>query len=96
MILEDMEESTPLNVEKTRKRNELKAELMKILDNEELYWYKRCHETCLLKGDNNTEFFHKVANGRKRKQSFHCKMVIQGLWGMRTLSNMQLSTIKFF
>jgi hypothetical protein len=57
------------NIYQIRRKNELKAELIKILDNEELYWYKRCHENWLLKGDNNTEFFHRVANGRKRKQS---------------------------
>jgi hypothetical protein len=68
MPLEEMEEINPVNMDQIR-RNELKAELMKILDNEELYWYKRCHETWLLKGDNNTQFFHKVANGSKRKQT---------------------------
>jgi hypothetical protein len=52
-----------------RLRNSLRAELMKILDDEELYWYKRCHEIWLLKGENNTEFFHRIANGRKRKQT---------------------------
>jgi hypothetical protein len=69
MPLEEMEEINPVNMDQIRRRNELKAELMKILDNEELYWYKRCHETWLLKGDNNTQFFHKVANGSKRKQT---------------------------
>jgi DNA-binding transcriptional MerR regulator len=44
-------------------------QLMQILDEEELFWFKRCHETWLLKGDGNTEFFHRVANGNKRKQT---------------------------
>jgi hypothetical protein len=43
--------------------------LFTILDEEELYWFKRCNETWLLKGDNNTEFFHRIANGNRRKQS---------------------------
>jgi hypothetical protein len=29
----------------------------------------RCHENWLLKGDNNTSYFHKIANGRKRKNT---------------------------
>jgi hypothetical protein len=45
------------------------VELWHILDEEELHWYKRCHEKWLLEGDNNTKFFHKVANGRKRQHA---------------------------
>jgi hypothetical protein len=54
------------------------GELMKILEEEELYWYKRAHEKWLYEGahekwlyegDGNTEFFHRVANGRKRKNT---------------------------
>jgi hypothetical protein len=30
-----------------------------------------CHETWLLQGDNNTVFFHRIANGRKRKQTIY-------------------------
>jgi hypothetical protein len=44
------------------------------MDEEELHWFKRSHETWLLKGDNNTEFFHRVANGKKRKQTFFSLM----------------------
>jgi len=40
-----------------------------ILEEEELYWFKRSHEKWLHEGDNNTEFFHRVANGRKRKNT---------------------------
>jgi mannosylglycoprotein endo-beta-mannosidase len=36
-----------------------------MLEEEELYWLKRSHENWLLKGDNNTKFFHKIANGKK-------------------------------
>jgi hypothetical protein len=50
-------------------RNSLKLELMQILDNEEMHWFRRCHETWLLKGDNNTKFFHITTNGRKRRET---------------------------
>jgi hypothetical protein len=46
---------------------DLRVELYNILDEEELVWFKRSHEAWLLKGDNNTEHFHRIANGRKRK-----------------------------
>jgi hypothetical protein len=58
-----------LSSDQIRKGGILKAELLKILDEEELYWFKRCHETWLLKVDNNTDFFHRMINGRKRKQT---------------------------
>jgi hypothetical protein len=71
MQLEIMEEINTLIEQQVRKRMLLNAELMKILDEEEAYWFKRGHESFLLKGDNNTDFFHKVANGRKRKQTIY-------------------------
>jgi hypothetical protein len=40
---------------------------MKTLEGEELYWRKRSNENWLLKGDKNTDYFHKNANGKKRK-----------------------------
>jgi hypothetical protein len=69
MELEKKEECSPLTVEQAKERLDLKIELLQILDEEELYWLKRCYETCLLKGDNNTKFFHWVANGKRRKQT---------------------------
>src|SRR6185312_15392782 len=39
---------------------------MKLLEEEELYWLKRSHDKWLHEGDNNTEYFHRIANGRKR------------------------------
>jgi hypothetical protein len=48
----------------------MKTELLQILDEEELYWFKRCQENWLLKGDNNTDFFHHAANGKKGSKLF--------------------------
>jgi hypothetical protein len=45
MNLKMMEELGPLTEDQIKLRNSLKAELWKILDHEELYWHKRCHET---------------------------------------------------
>lgn len=67
--LELEEENSPLPAEKIFNRANLTSELMKILEDEELYWFKRSHEIWLHKGDNNTDYFHRVANGRKRKNT---------------------------
>lgn len=45
------------------------SELMKIMGEEELHWHKRSHERWLLKGGNNTDYFHRIGNGWKRKNT---------------------------
>jgi hypothetical protein len=37
----------------------------KMPEDEELYCHKISHEKWLHEGDNNIEFFHRIANGRK-------------------------------
>lgn len=49
------------------KKVQLMKENLQLLEQEETYWRNRCHEQWLLKGDNNTSYFHKIASGRKRK-----------------------------
>jgi mannosylglycoprotein endo-beta-mannosidase len=34
---------------------------------EEIYWLQQSKATKLLKGDDNTKYFHMLANGRRRK-----------------------------
>lgn len=36
---------------------------LELLDKEETYWFNRYHEQWLLKGDSNTSYFHRIANG---------------------------------
>jgi hypothetical protein len=62
-----MEEGIGLSAEQIDRKTWLLVENLKSLEQEGLYWYERSHETWLLKGDNNTSYFHKCANGRKRK-----------------------------
>jgi hypothetical protein len=66
-----LEETTSLSGDQVKQRGILKTEFQQLLDDEELYWFKRSHETWLLKGDNNTNYFHRIANGRKRKQAIY-------------------------
>jgi len=68
--MEIEEENGPLSSSQLMRRADLKCELLSILEEEELYWFKRSHETWLHKGDNNTEYFHRIANGRKRKKYY--------------------------
>jgi hypothetical protein len=39
------------------------------LEKEEAFWQQRSKEQWLLYGDNNTSYFHKIANGSKRKRT---------------------------
>jgi hypothetical protein len=66
--LEEEEELGSLSSDLIRLRNSLRIELMQMLDEEEVHWFRRCNETWFLKGDNSTKFFHRTTNGRKRKQ----------------------------
>ena len=46
----------------------LKERLIFLLREEEIKWYERAKVKTLLQGDDNTRFFHLVANGKHRKQ----------------------------
>jgi hypothetical protein len=48
-------------------RYQLEGKLEEIYNKEEIFWQQRGNEKWLLKGDANTGFFHKCANGRRRK-----------------------------
>ena len=67
--LEATEELDGLDSEQMTRKVWLLKENLQLLDQEESYWVNRCHETGLLKGDNNTSYFHKIANGRRRKNT---------------------------
>jgi len=46
----------------------IQTELLRLFA-EELYWHKRSNLNWLLEGDNNTGFFHRIAKGKKRKNT---------------------------
>jgi hypothetical protein len=67
--LECLEEETELPPILGLRKSEIYVELWNIYANEELLWYQKSHEKWLLEGDSNTSYFHRVANGRKRKNT---------------------------
>ena len=69
LALELLEETQDLDLAQIQQKMEVQKQIHEILAEDELYWYKRSHSTWLLEGDNNTEFFHRIANGRKRKHT---------------------------
>jgi hypothetical protein len=76
--LEELEETVPLSPSQRARRSLLQQELLTVLDNEESFWRQRSRENWLLHGDSNSAFFHRAANGCKRKRTiFSLKKVIQ-------------------
>ena len=67
--LEAIEEGNGLSNDQLDRKTWLLCENLKCLEQEEMYWFERSHQTWLLKGDNNTSYFHKCAIGRKRKKN---------------------------
>jgi hypothetical protein len=65
--LEALEELNGLDAEQVILKTKLISENLELLDQEESYLFNRSHEQWLLKGDNNTSYFYRIANGRKRK-----------------------------
>jgi hypothetical protein len=68
-FIETLEEANELPPDLSVRKTEISVELMKIYAEEELLWYQKAHEKWLLEGDLNTSYFHRVANGRKRKNT---------------------------
>lgn len=67
--LESIEESGDLSSDQCVRKAWLISENLILMNQEELYWLNRCHENWLLKGDLNTNYFRKIANGIKRKNT---------------------------
>jgi hypothetical protein len=69
MKLEQKGEEGVISLGQVERKVQLHALLLAMHEEEEMYWFKRAHEKWVHEGDNNTEYFHRIANGRKRKNS---------------------------
>jgi hypothetical protein len=56
-VLENIEATSSLSCEQWLRKNWIMCENLRILEQEEVYWYSRSHENWLLQGDLNTKFF---------------------------------------
>jgi hypothetical protein len=66
--LEQMEEIAELSPTDVVKKTQIMVELFNIHAEEESYWHQRSHARWLLHGDQNTAYFHRIANGRKKNK----------------------------
>jgi hypothetical protein len=48
-------------------RQSIHERITQLLREEEVKWFQRAKTTTILKGDNNTKYFHMVANGKRKK-----------------------------
>jgi hypothetical protein len=67
--LEAVEETMNLSFDQAKRKCKVQEELLLIYEKDEDFWKQRSREQWLLKGDNNTEYFHRCANGQKRKRT---------------------------
>ena len=68
-ILDRKAETTLLSSQEVELRYHLKGQLTKLLREEEIYWLQRSKATKLLQGDDNTKYFHMLANGRQKNKN---------------------------
>ena len=54
----------PLSDQEINYKHYLKERLVLLLREEEIKWYERAKVKTLMEGDDNTRFFHLVANGK--------------------------------
>jgi hypothetical protein len=66
-ILDECSDNRDLSQAEWEERYDLENALNQILFDEEIHWQRRGGEKWLLAGDSNSSYFHKCANGRRRK-----------------------------
>ena len=86
LALEKLEEEDSLPRHLLERKTFIQTEMHRLLEEEEAYWHKRSNMSWLLKGDLSTEFFHRVANGKKGRILFSALIKM-----MRLLKEMKIS-----
>lgn len=71
LTLDIKAESSPLYMADYAAKREADEFLAKLMREEELKWPQRAKVKFVWEGDNNTKFFHLIANGKHRKKRFY-------------------------
>jgi hypothetical protein len=69
--IERVEEEEILTATTLGRKHFIQAELLRLIEEEEMYWHKRSNENWLLKGDNNTGYFHEKTMEKRKNTIFH-------------------------
>ena len=78
-----------------KRKMQLQREMLIMLEEEELYWFKRSHERWFHEGDSNTKFFQRIANGERGRIPFYLsKMLMKLLKVILPFYNMLLTTTR--
>jgi hypothetical protein len=70
-MLDHLADTVGISVTEWARRYDIERELTFIASCEEIYWQQRGNQKWIVEGDASTEFFHAVANGRKRRCTIH-------------------------
>ena len=60
-------ESQILSQQELDLKQSVNERITQLLREEEIKWFQRAKTKDMLEGDNNTKYFHMVANGKRRK-----------------------------
>jgi mannosylglycoprotein endo-beta-mannosidase len=69
LTLEILKENGELSHDEQSYRSKDQVQPYNIYAEEENYWYQMAHARWLLEGNQNTTYFHIIANGRKMKKT---------------------------
>jgi hypothetical protein len=64
----EKQEGSPLPAHLLEKKTFIQTKLLRVMEEEEIYWHKWSNLNWLLQGDNTTKFFYRVANGKKKEE----------------------------
>ena len=76
---DEKEKYAALNMEKCEARNGARKSYQSWVMKEEIFWRQKSRELRLKEGDNNTKFFHRIANAHS-KRNWLSKLKVNGCW----------------